>query len=65
MSGHITNAFYVYQKSKVSRFLYRMLLPLVIAYDDRLCKKPKYNAYAEEGCWFSDALGACATEIVV
>ncbi|HGY91782.1 MAG TPA: class I SAM-dependent methyltransferase [Planctomycetes bacterium] len=51
-SGHLTNAFYVYQKSKLTRGLWRLLLPWIIWWDDRRCDKAEYNKYAEEGLWF-------------
>ena len=50
-SGHLTNAFYVYMKSRVMRGLYRMLLPLIIRADTAACRREKHGRYAEEGVW--------------
>ncbi len=51
MSGHLTNAFYTYMKPAWVRALWRLFLPFTIWLDDRLCRKQKYNQYAEEGLW--------------
>jgi hypothetical protein len=51
MSGHLTNAFYTYMKPAWVRRLWRLFLPFTIWLDDRLCRKPGYNQYAEEGLW--------------
>ena len=51
-SGHLTNAFYVYMKSRVVRGLYRMLLPLVVRADTLACRTNRFGQYAEEGVWF-------------
>lgn len=52
MSGHVTNAFTVFQKRRWTQALYRLFLPLVCRWDDRLCRKPEHQKYAEEGVWF-------------
>lgn len=51
-SGHLTNAFYTYMKPKWVRAIYRFFLPFIVWLDDRRCKKPKHNQWAEEGLWF-------------
>jgi 2-polyprenyl-3-methyl-5-hydroxy-6-metoxy-1,4-benzoquinol methylase len=51
-SGHATNAFYVFMKSRVVRGLWRALLPLLVWYDDRLSQRPERRVHAEEGLWF-------------
>ncbi len=51
MSGHLTNAFYTYMKPAWVRGLWRLMLPFTIWLDDRLCRKPNYHKYAEEGLW--------------
>lgn len=51
-SGHATNAFYVFMKSRLVRGLWRAALPALVWYDDRLLKRPEYQRYAEEGLWF-------------
>ena len=50
--GHLTNAFYIFMKSRVLRGLYRISLPLVVAADNYLCRFERFNRYAEEGMWF-------------
>jgi SAM-dependent methyltransferase len=51
-SGHATNAFHVFMKSRVVRGLWRAALPALVWTDDRLLRKPAYQAYAEEGLWY-------------
>jgi hypothetical protein len=51
-SGHLTNAFYVYMKSRVIRSIYRILLPAVVMADTLLCRSRRFGQYAEEGVWF-------------
>ena len=51
-SGHLTNAFYVYQKSALTKFFYRLALPFIVWRDDKRCDKAEFNRYAEEGLWF-------------
>jgi hypothetical protein len=51
-SGHASNAFYVFMKSKVIRALWRLMLPLVVRRDTRLLRRPEYQKFAEDGLWF-------------
>lgn len=51
LSGHATNAFYVFMKSRLLRGLWRALLPMVVWYDGRLLRRTEYQRYAEEGLW--------------
>ncbi len=51
-SSHGTNAFYVFMKSRVLRFLWRLALPCMVWRDTRLLRDPKYQQYAEDGLWF-------------
>ncbi len=51
-SGHFSNVFYIYQKSKIVRGIYRILLPLIVGLDTHMCRKPSSQEYAEEGLWF-------------
>ena len=51
ISGHLSNAFYVYMKSRIIRGLWRLVLPLVVRLDSWLCRKPKNSQWAEEGAW--------------
>jgi len=53
LSGHWTNAFYVFNKPGLLRSAYRAALPAVVALDTALCRRPSYNRYAEEGFWFA------------
>jgi SAM-dependent methyltransferase len=52
LSGHWTNAFYVFNKPGWLRSLYRAALPAVVALDTALCRRPRFHRYAEEGLWF-------------
>lgn len=52
ISGHLTNAFYVYMLSKPIRGIYRLLLPLVVMTDTLACRAKRYSRFAEEGVWF-------------
>ncbi len=51
-SGHATNAFYVFMKSRLVRGLWSAALPALVWYDNRLLRRPEYQRYAEEGLWF-------------
>lgn len=52
LSGHWTNAFYVFNKPGLLRSVYRAALPAVVALDTALCRRPGFQRYAEEGFWF-------------
>ena len=51
-ASHATNAFYVFNKSRLMRGLWRLCLPLIVRRDTRLLRQPKYQQYAEDGLWF-------------
>jgi 2-polyprenyl-3-methyl-5-hydroxy-6-metoxy-1,4-benzoquinol methylase len=50
-SGHATNAFYVFMKSRTIRKLWRELLPRIVRRDTRLLRDPRFQRYAEDGLW--------------
>lgn len=50
--GHLSNAFYVFQKSRLVRALWRAALPLLVSRDDRRAQLAEYRQWAEEGLWF-------------
>ncbi|MCB9869218.1 MAG: class I SAM-dependent methyltransferase [Planctomycetes bacterium] len=51
-AGHLTNAFYVFMKSKVVRGLFRCSFPLLVFADDFMCRFRWVNRHAQEGVWF-------------
>jgi SAM-dependent methyltransferase len=50
--GHLTNAFFVFQKSRLVRAAWRAALPLLVWRDDRRAQLPERRRWAEEGLWF-------------
>ncbi|MBL8755398.1 MAG: methyltransferase domain-containing protein [Planctomycetes bacterium] len=51
-ASHATNAFYVFMKSRLVRFLWRWALPFVVWRETRKLRLPKYQQFAEDGLWF-------------
>ncbi|MBZ0154561.1 MAG: methyltransferase domain-containing protein [Planctomycetes bacterium] len=51
-ASHATNAFYVFMKSKLIRFAWRLMLPWIVRRETRLLRDPKYQQFAEDGLWF-------------
>ena len=51
-AGHLTNACYIFMKSRIVRGLFRLSLPALATADNVLCRFDRFNQYAEEGIWF-------------
>lgn len=51
-AGHLTNAFYIFMKSRTVKVLYRMAFPLIVGLDGLLCRFQRFQRVAEEGAWF-------------
>ncbi|MHC4512191.1 MAG: class I SAM-dependent methyltransferase [Planctomycetota bacterium] len=51
-AGHLTNAFYIYMKSRAVKVLFRMVFPLLVGMDNFLCRYQRFRKHAEEGAWF-------------
>lgn len=51
-ANHATNAFWVFMKSRLIRWLWRAWLPVAVWRETRLLRRPEYQRYAEEGLWF-------------
>ena len=51
-SSHATNAFYVFMKSKLIRWLWKRMLPWQVRRDTRRLREPKYQKWAEDALWF-------------
>ncbi|MHC4078067.1 MAG: class I SAM-dependent methyltransferase [Planctomycetota bacterium] len=51
-AGHLTNAFYIYMKSRTVKVLFRMVFPLLVGMDNFLCRYQRFHRHAEEGVWF-------------
>lgn len=56
-AGHLTNAFYIFMKSRTVKVLFRMVFPLIVEMDNFLCRYRRFHKHAEEGMWFLKATG--------
>ena len=50
--GHLANAFYVFNRSRLVRAAWKLALPWLIRRDDRRAQLPAFRPWAEEGLWF-------------